>query len=554
MFGLMKNLIKENPPPGDAATLADLHTGCVVGFGFMPQKSVSGKRVPVTEVNSYLFDTDNFISYRLTNDGMDVNLIVADEENPTGTYLAMSQRIEPRLFASMFPAMQPQYWFALHDGETVEAKPPVLGAQQGWLTSSYTLLVSMSGRYLEGDWRMRKPTDRGRFSRPFEYVLLVDEDNEYAIEAEKYEDGTLNVFATIYRPATDIGEIKRAPKSVTYGSVESIPHVSLAEPSKPTLVESAEEAIAAEPVNAVPQESKSEMASVEPGKTAAVESKFETALAEAFNISQTDTTSQTAVLETIKPASVETIAEPAPVEAAKPAEEKAIPEAPVADIRKLGETSTLLSIVLPEVKPAPVFSSPFAVSVKAPVFTGEVKAEVPEVIETPKPEATRTDIAKPEEPKAEEFKAEIPEIEEPQPESSKVDEPKVEAPPALAEAKVELSIVSAPVMPVHSKFGRIQPANADAQGFSAANTLACDLPLASRLIDEALRNQMLLSELVRKVIDLPARVQDQVLIPFALDSAEVAELARRYNLPASDADAVKRQIIEELKRFVGEKV
>ena len=75
----------------------------------------------------------------------------------------------------------------------------------------------MVGRYLEGDWRMRKPTDRGRVSKPFQYALLVDEDNEHALEAEQYEDGTLQVFATIYRPATDIGEIKRAPKPVHYG-------------------------------------------------------------------------------------------------------------------------------------------------------------------------------------------------------------------------------------------------------------------------------------------------------------------------------------------------
>jgi hypothetical protein len=109
--------------------------------------------------------------------------------------------------------------------------------------------------------------------------------------------------------------------------------------------------------------------------------------------------------------------------------------------------------------------------------------------------------------------------------------------------------VAVETVPVRSKFGRIQHANAAA----ADETLACDLSLAGKLISEAQRSQMALSELIRKVIDLPARVNEQVLIPFELDSNEHAELARRYNVPAGDRDAVNQQIIEELKRFVGDK-
>ena len=74
------------------------------------------------------------------------------------------------------------------------------------------------------------------------------------------------------------------------------------------------------------------------------------------------------------------------------------------------------------------------------------------------------------------------------------------------------------------KFRRIQPTHAQEQGAAPVGTLACDLRLAGRLIDEALRNQLPLASIVRKVIDLPARVADQVLIPFALDNAE--EVAR----------------------------
>ena len=83
--------------------------------------------------------------------------------------------------------------------------------------------------------------------------------------------------------------------------------------------------------------------------------------------------------------------------------------------------------------------------------------------------------------------------------------------------------------------------------------LSCDLHLAGRLIDEAQRNRMALSELIRKVIDLPARVTEQVFIPFTLESSEAQELARRYKLPNADIELVKPHIINELKRFVGDK-
>ena len=164
------------------------------------------------EVNSYLFDSDNFIAYHFEGDDSDVNLIVAKEENELGAYLALSQRIESRLFAVLFGEHEPQYWFALKEEESVKVNSQTLGPLNGWLATDYTLVLCTKGRRMKGDYRLRKAGDRERLSQQFDYVLLVDEDNEYALEAEKYEDGTLHVFATVYRPETDIGEIARTPK------------------------------------------------------------------------------------------------------------------------------------------------------------------------------------------------------------------------------------------------------------------------------------------------------------------------------------------------------
>lgn len=401
MFGLMKNLIKDYTTPANLVKIAELHAGCVVGFGFVPQKNISGKRIPVSQVNSYLFETDSFAAYRLENGSIDINLIVADDDDPTGSYLALSQRIDTPLFSGLFADKLPQDWFALAANEKVKVITSALGVPQGWLASYYTVAVKTTGRFLEGDYRLRKVTDRNRLSRPFEYVLLVDEDNEHALEAEKYEDGTLRVFATVYRPITDIGEITREPKPVSTPVMDS--QNDFMQPSKSIVAGSIDKITHISP-------------------------------------SLTDSEKGAATLSA-KP--VKKSAEITPVESK--------------------QTPTLVVSPLPPAKPEVITS------------------------------------------------------------------------------------------PVHTKFGRIQPASSQAASAMIADVLACDLKLAAKLIDEAQRNQILLAELIRKVIDLPARVNEQVLIPFAIDNAETAELARRYNLPAGDTQAVKQYIIEELKRFVGEK-
>ena len=57
MFGLMKTPIKDNPPAEESMTPICMRAACG-GFWFMPQKNISGKRMPIVEVNSYLFDAD----------------------------------------------------------------------------------------------------------------------------------------------------------------------------------------------------------------------------------------------------------------------------------------------------------------------------------------------------------------------------------------------------------------------------------------------------------------------------------------------------------------
>src|SRR5580692_3873728 len=107
MFGLMKNLLKEKESAADTVKLSELHVGCTVGFGFMPQKNIIGRRLAVAEVNSYLFDTDNFVAFRLESENTEVNLIIADDGNPQGTYLALSRPLKERFYSPLFVSPLP---------------------------------------------------------------------------------------------------------------------------------------------------------------------------------------------------------------------------------------------------------------------------------------------------------------------------------------------------------------------------------------------------------------------------------------------------------------
>jgi hypothetical protein len=354
MFGLKKTAPKEKET-SDAVRLTDLHVGCAIGFGFMPQKNISARRFSITATNSYLFETDSFITYHLQDAQTDINLIVAEGEAGTPTYLALSLRIDELLFAPLFVSELPPSWFSIKQGAVIDVASRMLGAPVGWLVPRYSVAIVTRGRMLEGDFRLRKPADRISMSREFDYVLLVDETNTHALEAELYSDGTMNVFATVYRSGTDIGEITRL----------------------------------------------------------------------------------------------------------------AIPE---------------------------------NISAQQQVLTAR------------KEEASS---------------------------------------PVESESKTDDLSSAQEVLPVHTKFGRIQPVSASAETSAFPETLAFDTRLAGRIIDEAQRNQMPISQLIRKVIDLPAQIQEQVLIPFSLTPVEYAELARRYELPVSDTQAVKERILEDLKNFVG---
>jgi hypothetical protein len=64
------------------------------------------------------------------------------------------------------------------------------------------------GYFHREDYRNLKPPQdaNGVTGEPFEYYLLLDDDESRALEVEVYEGGDTDVVLTLYRPITDISD------------------------------------------------------------------------------------------------------------------------------------------------------------------------------------------------------------------------------------------------------------------------------------------------------------------------------------------------------------
>ncbi len=83
--------------------------------------------------------------------------------------------------------------------------------------------------------------------------------------------------------------------------------------------------------------------------------------------------------------------------------------------------------------------------------------------------------------------------------------------------------------------------------------LKCDIRIAAKIIDDALRNDLLLADVVRKVLGLSLNPQEKVSFYLPLSAEDCQLLADRYNVSATDKAAIHERIIQELADFTGEK-
>jgi hypothetical protein len=385
-----------------------LQVESTIGFGFVPQAILSGRRLAVSAINTYQFGEESLTSFILTQDkDPGVSMIVAESEGEH--YLALSRRIPANDRAKLFVAADFDVVLSASDSTKLTCKDNIAD-YKGWTVGSYRREINgMKGRIFKGDFRTA-PLPSAKDAQEFEYTLLVSESNEHAIEVEKYSDGRVEAYATVYRRMNDVGEITHpAREAVKEKELPRLDNIKIApEPAKAPVV-------------------------TQPIKTEPLELKE-------FTL-------------------------PLPV----PEEPKPLPKT--------------------EQKAAPAEQKPpVTTTVTQPVNNGATKTMSTNMESNMKPKLY--------------------------------------------------------VQPNGEKA-------ANGGGFDS-DALECELRVANKIIDEAIRNEMRLTDIVRRIIELPVANQESVQIPVTLTDEDYALLAIRYGISSSDRNAIKRRIVEDLNDFSGD--
>lgn len=396
-----------------------LQVGSAIVFGFVPQASLSGRRMQVSAINTYQFGSEALTSFVLTQEqGPGISMIVAESDGEQ--YLAISRRVTMSDRIRMFESS---------DIENVTEKADVTRLVckenpefKGWTVGGYRREIQgMQGMLFAGDFR-KTPLPAASAGQGFKYTLLASDNNEYAIEIEKYPDGRVEMYATVYRRVSDIGEVSH--------------------PMRPDLKLAAAKADEKKP---------------EAPKAAEIKQPFSNPPVKAEPVDLKDF--------------------PAP--AAAPFTEKQ----PV------------------ETKPQPI-----ATQEKKPM-------SMPQPATEPQPS--------------------------PRPMTGNGGSPKFSSVSNAAPAHVE-------TFPKQENKPMLKPVIG-----TDNDSVECDLRVASKVIDEAVRSEMRLSDVVRRIIELPVNNQGAVQIPVTLTDEDYSLLAIRYGISASDRAAIKRRIAEDLSDFSG---
>jgi hypothetical protein len=408
-----------------------LQVGSTIGFGFVPQVVLSGRRMTVSAINTYQFGEEALTSFILTQDNdSGVSMIVAESEGEH--YLALSRRIPLNDRSKLFTPADFEIVLTSMDVTKLPCKENV-SDYKGWTVSSYRREIhGMKGRIFKGDFRGRT-LPATKEAQEFDYTLLVSESNEHAIEIEKYADGRVEVYATVYRRMNDVGEIthpangKELAKDMKDKELAR-PDIKLAsEPAKPVVAPAAP-AVVNKPVHSEPLELKE-------------------------------------------------LAPPAP--------------APVREEPKAVKTE-------PKATPVEPTKAPATTTTTVTTNTQTTNNGATKIMST-NAETTM--------------------------------KPKLYVQPTNGEKALTNGV---------SSFD--------------ADALECDLRVANKIIDEAIRNEMRLTDIVRRIIELPVANQESVQIPVTLTDEDYALLAIRYGISSSDRNAIKRRIIEDLNDFGGNAV
>jgi hypothetical protein len=455
----------------------ELEIGSAIGFGFVPQALLSGRRLVVSAINTYQFGADQLTSFVLSQPGEPpVSMIVAEADGEQ--YLALSRRISFSERMKLFDSRELDEVLEKQEVSSLRCQD---GSAEfkGWVVNAYHREIrALKGRIVKGDFRKRQ-VNEAEGVQDFEYTLLVSDNNEHAVEIEKYGDGRLELYATIYRRITDIGQI--TPPSKTPGA--DVAAATQAEPADKATAAAPAETVRAEPVKA------------EPVAPAAVTGRPEPV------VQKTEPAMQKPAPQAEKPV--------APAPRSEPARIETFTAAPIQEVMASHAS--------------PSIAEPNGSNVKSKTVEKEIMFN---------------------------------------PLHDTKSEPKLESAPKMEPSAARSS---APTLVLQDN---IRPStSAEKQGESEQEvlriaergepmqeeTLECDLNVAVKILDEAMRNEMKISDVVRRIAGLPLAGQQKVQIPLHLSESDYIILAHRYGIDASDREGIRNRVLKEVGDFSGNK-
>ena len=80
----------------------------------------------------------------------------------------------------------------------------------------------------------------------------------------------------------------------------------------------------------------------------------------------------------------------------------------------------------------------------------------------------------------------------------------------------------------------------------------CNMRVAGKIIDEAVRRDMHLADVMRNVLGLPINASDEVTLHLPLSTDDYKALGERYKISPDSRNKIKRRIIADLAGFAGE--
>jgi len=498
--------------------LTDMQVGSVVTFGYVPQAALSGRKLTVSSINSYQFGQDVLTSFVLNNEKDNViSMIVAEAQGEQ--YLAISRRISESERAKLFDENAIKEITGNNEISAFKCKDNV-PELKGWLVANYKREIQgMRGFLHKSDFRSGNTGSHS--GAEFSYTLLGSNSNEHAIEIESYQDGHIDIYATIYRRTSDITDVTHTEDKSQKSDMKLVSKND----ELPVKVTPESAKSAPQPVINMPD------SSAKPAEPVKAEK----------NTPKLDNGSDITIKSD----------KPAPPKLDNNSEitvKSDKPEPP-----KLASTASepvkLESVPLPQMVAtplAPELAKPDPETPKAePVKTEPVKAEAPkqEEVRVPEPEAIKPTIKEPEPIKNNEEKKIMST-------ATMGNETK----PTGTNGAVAAESAAKTFGNYNKDYNKqeIKTVNKISNGMDN-ESVECDLRVANQLIDEAIRNEMRLSDVVRRIIELPVAHQEAVHIPINLADEDYSLLAIRYGIPSTDRNAIKQRIIQDLGDFSGNK-